>query len=87
MVLNENNNTYKLSIFPRIAEHFPSKTDNTSRQPARVTAKAILIATLVHYRCTHTFRCTRAISITAYTLNAHISSIGIIYYPYFWIAF
>ena len=36
-----------------------------------MTAKVILNSTLVHCICTHTFHCTTAISITAYTLYAH----------------
>ena len=48
MILGENDNTSKLSIFICIAEHFPFNTDNITRKSARVTAKAILIATLIH---------------------------------------
>ena len=59
MVLSENNNTSILSISICIAKRFPSKTDNTTLQPAHVTVKAILIATTVHYRFTYTFRCNR----------------------------
>ena len=46
---SENYNTSKLSTSLRIAEHSPSNADNTTRQPTRVTANAILIATLAHY--------------------------------------
>ena len=55
-------------VFFSIAEYFPFITDTTARQPALVTAKAILNATLVHYRRTNTLRYTRSIVITAYTL-------------------
>ena len=49
IVFCENDNTSKLYIFIRIAEHFPSNTDNTVvRQPTRVTGKDILIAAPVH---------------------------------------
>ena len=53
MLLSENYDASKLAVFICIVEHFPSYTDNTTRQLARVIAKAMLIATFVHYRCTH----------------------------------
>ena len=74
IVLSENDNTSKLFIFLCIAEHSPSNTKNITRQPYCVTAKAMLIATLVHYRCIHAF-----LSITAYSVDAYI---GIIDYCY-----
>ena len=65
-----------------IAEHFPSNTDNITKRPTRVTAKGVLNATPLHYR-SHTYvSLHQAISISAYTLYAHISCIGITDYHY-----
>ena len=60
-----------------IAEHFSSNYNNASRQPGCVTAKAILIATHLQYKFTHTLRWIGTISILAYTLYADISYIEV----------
>ena len=79
MVLSENYNSSNYLFSFGIAEHFPSITDNITRQPARVTAKWLPNATLQMHAYV---RCTTEIFLPAYTLYAHISYIGIIYYRY-----
>ena len=82
MVLSENYNTSKLFIYICYCWIFPSNTDNITRQQTSATGKVILNATLVHYK-SHTYASLhQAISIPAYTLNAHNSYIGIVDYRY-----
>ena len=53
MVLSGNDNSSNYLFSFDIAQHFPSITDNITSQPACVTIKGMLNATLAHYRCTY----------------------------------